>query len=108
MPAFTAVGAAVVSYLGGAAVLGSFGAIAVGAIVSTGAAYITSRVINGNPNKGNNSAAGSQGGRIQVAPATNNKIPVLYGSAYVNGMITDARLKSIGGTTNDTMYYCIV
>ena len=105
MPAFTAVGA----YVAGT-VLGLVGtaAIVVGTIVATGAAYITSRIINGNPNKGNNSSAGSQGGRIQVAPATNNKIPVLYGSAYVNGMITDARLKSIGNTTNDTMYYCIV
>jgi hypothetical protein len=105
MPAFTAVGAYVAGTLLG---LAGTAAVVVGAIVATGAAYITSRVINGNPNKGNNSAAGSQGGRIQVAPATNNKVPVLYGSAYVNGMITDARLKSIGGTTNDTMYYCIV
>ena len=108
MPAFTAIGAAVVSYLGGAAVLGSFGAIVVGAVVATGAAYITSRIINGNPNKGNNSSAGSQGGRIQVPPATNNKIPVLYGSAYVNGIITDARLISTDQKTNNTMFYCIV
>jgi hypothetical protein len=105
MPAFTAVGAYVAGTLLG---LVGTSAIIVGAIVATGAAYITSRVINGNPNKGNNSSAGSQGGRIQVPPATNNKIPVLYGSAYVNGIITDARLKSLGGTTNDTMYYCIV
>jgi hypothetical protein len=108
MPAFTAIGAAVVSYLGGAAVLGTFGAIAVGAIVATGAAYITSRIINGNPNKGNNSSGASQGGRIQVPPATNNKIPVLYGSAFMNGMITDARLISTDQKTNNTMFYCIV
>jgi hypothetical protein len=82
-------------------------AVVVGTIVATGAAYITSRVINGNPNKGGN-AAQNQGGRIQVPPATNNKIPVVYGSAYVNGIITDARLKSIGGVKNDTMYYCLV
>jgi len=104
MPAFTAIGA----YVAGT-VLGLVGATAtfVGAVVATGAAYVTSRIINGNPNKGNNSAA-TQGGRIQVPPATNNKIPVVYGSAYVNGIITDARLKSISGTTNDTMYYCLV
>ena len=107
MPAFTAIGAAVVSYLGGAAVLGTVGAAVLGGVVATGAAYVTSRIINGNQNKGNNSAA-TQGGRIQVPPATNNKIPVVYGSAYVNGIITDARLKSISGTTNDTMYYCLV
>jgi len=71
-------------------------------------AYGLSRVINGNQNKGPNAAAGSQGGRIQVPPATNNKIPVVYGNAFVNGIITDARLKSLGGENNDTMYYCIV
>jgi len=104
MPAFTAIGAYVAGTL-----LGLAGAAAtiVGAIVATGAAYVTSRVINGNQNKGNNSA-GNQGGRIQVAPATNNKIPVIYGNAYVNGMITDARLISLENKINDVMYYCIV
>ena len=104
MPAFTAVGAYVAGTLLG---LAGTAALVVGAVVATGAAYVTSRIINGNQNKGNNSAA-TQGGRIQVPPATNNKIPVVYGSAYVNGIITDARLKSIGGTNNDTMYYCLV
>ena len=105
MPAFTAVGAYVAGTVFG---LVGTAALVVGAVVATGAAYITSRVINGNPNKGNNSARGSQGGRIQVPPATNNKIPVVYGSAYVNGTITDARLISTDQKTNNTMYYCIV
>ena len=108
MPAFTAIGVAVVGALGGAAVLGTVGAAVLGAVVASGAAFITSRIINGNPNKGNNAAAGSQGGRIQVAPATNNKIPVLYGTSYVNGMVTDARLISLDNKVNDVMYYCLV
>lgn len=105
MPAFTAVGAYVAGTLLG---LAGTAAVIVGAIVATGAAYITSRVINGNANKGGNSSSGSQGGRIQVPPATNNKIPVLYGSAYMNGIITDARLISLEQKINDVMYYCIV
>ena len=105
MPAFTAIGAYVAGTIFG---LVGTAAIVVGALVATGAAYVTSRIINGNQNKGNNSSAGSQGGRIQVAPATNNKIPVLYGNAYVNGMITDARLISLENKVNDVMYYCIV
>jgi len=76
--------------------------------VAVGTAYGLSRVVNGNQNKGPNSAQGSQGGRIQIPPATNNKIPIVYGNAFVNGIITDARLKSLGGENNDTMYYCIV
>jgi len=105
MPAFTAIGAYVAGTVFG---LVGTAAVVVGALVATGAAYITSRVINGNPNKGNNSATVSQGGRIQVPPATNNKIPVVYGNAYVNGIITDARLISTDQKVNDTMYYCIV
>lgn len=105
MPAFTAVGAYVAGTIFG---LVGTAAIVVGAIVAVGAAYITSRVINGNPNKGGNASAASQGGRIQVPPATNNKIPVLYGTAYVNGIITDARLISTDQKTNNTMFYCIV
>jgi len=105
MPAFTAVGAYVAGTIFG---LVGTAAIVVGAIVAVGAAYITSRIINGNPNKGGNASAASQGGRIQVPPATNNKIPVLYGSAYVNGAITDARLISTDQKTNNTMFYCIV
>ena len=105
MPAFTAVGAYVAGTIFG---LVGTAAIVVGAIVAVGAAYITSRIINGNPNKKGNASAASQGGRIQVPPATNNKIPVLYGSAYVNGIITDARLISTDQKTNNTMFYCLV
>jgi hypothetical protein len=77
--------------------------VAVASVVAIGASYITSRIINGNPNKGSNSA-GNQGGRIQLPPASNNKIPVVYGQAYMNGIITDAWLTD----ENKTMYYCVV
>lgn len=47
----------------------------------------------------NRSIAKPQGGtgidpgvRQQLAPATNHKIPVIYGSAYIGGSITDAKL----------------
>jgi len=107
MPAFTAVGVYVATTVFGLAA-GTFAAVAVGALVATAAAYVTSRIINGNPNKGKNSAEGSQGGRIQVPPATNNKIPVVYGNSFVNGIITDARLITTDQKVNDTMFYCIV
>lgn len=111
MPAFTAIAAYLVAEIGGialAAALGSAGLAIVTGLVASGIAYVTSRIINGNPNKGNNSAAGSQGGRIQVPPATNNKIPVVYGNSFVNGIITDARLITTDQKVNDTMFYCIV
>ena len=105
MPIFAYIGAAVAGWFFAA---GTAAFIATSWLVSTAAAFVTSRIINGNQNKGNNAAQGSQGGRIQVPPASNNKIPVVYGSAYVNGVITDARLITTDQKKNDTMFYCIV
>ena len=36
--------------------------------------------------------AGQGGGRVQLPPATDNKIPVVYGSGYVSGPVIDAKL----------------
>ena len=110
MPAFAFIGAAVAASATGIAIASALGisAAVLGGIVAVGAAYVTSRIINGNANKGVNSAARSEGGRIQVAPATNNKIPVIYGNAYVNGMITDAKLDTLDQKDNNVMFYCIV
>ena len=79
MPIIAAVGA----YVAGAIGLVGTAALIGGAIISVGIAYGISRIINGNPNKGNNSAA-NQGGRIQVPPATNNKIPLVYISTTID------------------------
>jgi hypothetical protein len=43
------------------------------------------------------------GSRIQIPPAGSNKIPVVYGSAYIGGIITDLSITS----DNQTLYYCI-
>ena len=43
------------------------------------------------------------GGRIQLPPATDNKIPVVYGSAFVGGPIIDAKIS----TDQKTMWYII-
>jgi hypothetical protein len=104
MPIFAWAGGIVAGWFFAA---GTAAFIATSWLVATAAAFVTSRIINGNANKGNNSA-GNQGGRIQVPPASNNKIPVVYGSAYVNGIITDARLITTDNKINDTMFYCIV
>ena len=41
--------------------------------------------------------------REQMSPDTNHSIPVLYGSAFVKGIITDAFM----APDNQTMWYCI-
>ncbi len=48
-------------------------------------------------------AGGEGGGRIQLPPATDNKIPVVYGTAFVGGAIIDAMLS----TDQKTMWYVV-
>jgi len=48
-------------------------------------------------------AGGDGGGRVQLPPATDNKIPVVYGSAYIGGSIIDAMLS----TDQKTMWYVV-
>jgi len=48
-------------------------------------------------------AGGDGGGRIQLPPATDNKLPVVYGSAFMGGPITDAYLTP----DQKTMYYVV-
>jgi len=43
------------------------------------------------------------GVRLQIAPNTDTKIPVLYGSAYFGGNITDAVMSN----NNKRMHYCL-
>lgn len=44
-----------------------------------------------------------QGVRLQVPPAANNKVPVLYGEAYFGGVISDAVMSS----DNRSMYFVL-
>lgn len=43
------------------------------------------------------------GVRLQVNPDTNHSIPIVYGTAYLGGIVTDAFLTS----DNQTMWFCI-
>lgn len=44
-----------------------------------------------------------EGVRLQIQPAANNKIPVLYGAGFFGGIITDAEMTN----NNKTMFYCM-
>lgn len=48
-------------------------------------------------------SSGNPGNRQQLPPAGSNKLPVVYGSAYVGGIATDLTIS----TDNQTMYYCL-
>ena len=61
---------------------------AIGAtILSIGASTLIAKRV---ANQGSGGTAG--GGRVQLPPATDNKIPVIYGSAFVGGPVTDAKI----------------
>jgi len=55
---------------------------------------------------GGASGTGTQqiGNRIQLPPATDNKIPVVYGSAYMKPILTDAKIS----TDQKTMWHVMV
>lgn len=52
---------------------------------------------------GGGGSADALGTRVQLPPATQNKLPVSYGTAWVAGVITDAKIS----TDNQTMWYCL-
>jgi hypothetical protein len=120
MPAFTAIGAAIAEWATGIAIgegaayatvgaaWAAGGVAATAAVIATvasfGAALVTSRLINGSGRGGN---IQDQGTRIQFPPNTEVKVPVVYGSVYQKGIITDAHVESIGGSTLDTMTYVL-
>jgi hypothetical protein len=101
MAVFTYIATAIVTaYTGAAVVAGTWAAFAV-SVIATGLAAITSRAL-GIGNKGG-SGTQDQGVRIQLPPATENKIPIVYGTAYQQGVITDARISN----SNQTMTYVL-
>jgi len=72
--------------------------------INTVASAILSKQFS--PDSNANNTQGDQnnpGSRLQIPPAGDNKIPVIYGSAYTGGTITDLSI------TNDSqnLYYCL-
>jgi hypothetical protein len=53
--------------------------------------------------KNNINALGSDGARVQLPPATSNKLPVSYGQAWLRPVITDAKIS----TDQKTMWYVL-
>lgn len=106
MAIFTAIATAIVTYATGAAVVaGTWAAFAV-SVIATGLAAATARLVGG-PGARGGSGTQDQGVRIQLPPATENKIPIIYGRAYQQPIITDAKISSSGGTTQDIMTYVL-
>lgn len=100
MAIFTAIATAIVGAIG---ITGVVATIAT-SLIAGGLAFGVSRLI---APRGSSGASQQEdavtGSRVQLPPATNNKLPVVYGTAFVGGSITDAKIS----TDLQTMWYCI-
>ena len=65
---------------------GSFAAAAVTMAVRLATAYALAQLLTPKPP----ASSGNPGGEIQLAPYTDNKLPVVYGNTYVKPIIVDA------------------
>ena len=101
MAIFTAIAAAVTAAVTAIGITG-FVATAIGYFAAGALALGATRLLAKRMLKGMGSG-GSGGGRVQLPPATDNKIPVVYGSAFLSGPIIDAYLTP----DQKTMYYVI-
>jgi hypothetical protein len=92
-------GSIIVSYLGMTGITATITAFAINMVASAVIAKAFAPDVSDNnigtiPNPGN---------RQQLPPATDNKLPVIYGSAFVGGTITDLSIT----TNNQTIYYVL-
>lgn len=95
------VGKSVVGFFTGNSVLSS---IAKTAIAGFALSKVSSSVNKqNNVSSTANSSAPDPGVRLQVNPNPEHKIPVVYGNAFLGGIITDARIAE----SNTVMYYVI-
>ena len=105
MPAFTYVASIIVAETIGFAVAAAYGATGLAFVTSAvalGLALVTSRVLG--LTGGSGGTAQDPGVRIQFPPATQNKIPIVYGHAFQKGVVTDARISD----SNNKMTYVLV
>jgi hypothetical protein len=75
----------------------------IGFAVSMVASSIISKAFASDPPQSGltNQTALNTGANLQVSPATNNKLPVVYGNTFIGGTITDLSIT----TNNQDLYY---
>lgn len=99
MPIFTLIATAIVGAIG---ITGIAATIATG-LIAGGLAIGVSKLIGPRANGNSQQEDSVTGARVQLPPATNNKLPVVYGTAFIGGSITDAKISS----DLQTMWYVI-
>lgn len=92
------IGKSAIQFLSGNSISG---ALARTAILGYAVNKLSKNAIKGNSTGTDNI---DKGVRLQIEPNAESKIPVLYGSAFFGGNITDAAMTN----NNKTMWYCLV
>ena len=84
-------------------------AITIAEVMTLAVSMVASSIVakaffnQGQPGMGYSGGSQNPGNPQQVPPATNNKLPIVYGSAYVGGIITDLSIS----TDNQQLYYVL-
>jgi hypothetical protein len=79
----------------------------IGALLArTAITALVSYALNRSISKSQTRTGLDPGSRQMLAPATNHKVPVLYGSAFLGGAVTDAVLLN-NGTNYNVMWICL-
>lgn len=77
--------------------------MAISMVVSMAISFAVSAVIGGPNAPGGGDASRDPGNRTQIPPATSNKLPIVYGDAWIGGTVIDLSI-----TNNDqTLYYVL-
>lgn len=88
----------------GGIVAAGFAATATAFAINMVASSIISKALGPDaPNAGATADTANPGSRAQVPPAGDNKVPVVYGSAYLGGIVTDLSITS----DNQQLYYVL-
>lgn len=98
MPIFTAASAYIAATIG---VESAMGIAAINFGVRVLASYVITSLLSKRDAGTGAGTSTTQGNRVQFPPATDNKLPVVYGSAFISPCITDAVIS----TDQTTMWY---
>jgi len=98
-----AVGTMIVVGLTSAAFAATATGIAIAFAINMVVSMVISKAFANNPSFDNSTSSPNPGSRQQLAPATDNKLPVVYGQAFVGGIVTDLSISS----NNQELYYVL-
>jgi hypothetical protein len=101
VPAFAMPGTIIASYIFANAT--AWYAVATAFAINLAVSYVIAKQLQPDTNFDLASQSPDPGNRQQLPPATNNKLPVVYGQAWVGGMVVDMSISS----NNQDIYYVL-